>query len=214
MERTKWTVERRSATGKGVARKLRAAGKLPGNVFGKGLENISLTVDREKVNELIHAGNWNQVLIELSGEGLEPLRDKVFMIRELQRHHVTRQPLTIDFHMVRLDKKITIDVPLVFHGGEEVKKTGAVLDVQTRTLALKCLPTEIPAQIEIDASKLQVGQTLHLSDITLPAGTETDLPPGYPICTAAITRAGLEETAAPAGEAAPGEAKTDKTSAE
>lgn len=199
MDRVKWNVEKRLGTGKGVARKLRAAGKLPGNVYGRNLEPISLAIDFTLVRDLISEGNWNQALIDLDGEGLEALNGKVFMIKEMQRHHVSRQPLTVDLQMIRLDKMIEIEVPLAISGGEEVKKTGAVLDVMQRTLMLKCLPTNIPTQIAVDASHLQIGQTLHLSDITLPEGVETDLPANYPICSAALTRATVEEEV-PAGE--------------
>ena len=217
MDQVKWTVERRVDTGKGANRKLRAAGKIPGNVYGKDLPNESITVDYSLVEDLIRRGNWNHALINLDGEGLEGLSGKVFIIKEMQRHHLSGRAMTLDLTSVRLDRKITVDVPLVIHGAEEIKKTGALLDVQHRSLAVQCLPTQIPSEIEVDASHLELGQTLHLRNITLPEGVETELPDDYPLCTAQSTH-GLdlpEETVAAEGEEAEGEeAAGDKKSEE
>ena len=197
MSKVTWKVSQRVAGGKGAARKLRALGKLPANVYGKGLDNIALAIDSESVEQLIHQGNWNLALITLEGDGLDTLGGKIFIIKEMQRHHVSGNPQALDFLMIQLDKAIIVDIPLIYHGGEEIKKLGGLLDVQHRTLAIKCLPTAIPEQIDIDVSELYLGQTLHLVDITLPEGVTTELPDDYPLCTAHIPRLVVEEEVEP-----------------
>jgi large subunit ribosomal protein L25 len=125
---------------------------------------------------------------------------------------VSYTPLAIDLLAIRLDRKIKFEVPVEVIGAAEVRKQGGVLEILHRTLPLKCLPTAIPEKIVVDASLLELGHTLHLSDIVLPEGTETDLPQDYPLCTALTTRA-EEEAVKPAAEgeeAAPAEGEEAK----
>jgi len=198
-----WKVETRNRTGKENAHKMRAAGKVPAVAYGRGLQTTTLAIDAMLAVDLIKAGNWNQALIELDVPGAPQFKDKIFMIREMQRHHLKGHPLAIDLVAIRLDQKIKVQVPLDISGGNEVKKTGGILDILHRTLEVKCLPTAIPSSIPVSAAHLGLGHTLHLSEIVLPAGIETDMPMDLPICTVVIPR--IVEEAKPV-EAAEGEA--------
>jgi large subunit ribosomal protein L25 len=211
MDKVTWKVTKRTETGKGVARKLRATGKLPGNAYGKGLETVALTVETELVNELIREGSWNHAIIELEGEGLEAYKGHFFIVKEMQRHHIQRNPLTVDLKMIRLDEKMTVEVPLIIHGAESIKARGGLLDVQTRVLPIECLPTNIPTQIEVDATDLEIGATIHVSHIALPEGAETALPADHPICTATVPRAAEEAEVAEDEEGVEGEEGAEPT---
>lgn len=189
MKKVTWQVEPRQETGKSAVHKLRAKGKLPGIVYGKDLPPASISIDYQTVVELLKEPNWNQALITLDSSWNKGFQDKVFMIQEMQRHHVTRSPLALDLFAVRLDRKITIDVPLNFTGVDAIRKQGGLMEVLHRTLTVKCLPTEIPDHINVDVSNMFLGSTLHLGDITLPGGIETDLGADYPLCNSTLPRA-------------------------
>ncbi len=202
MKQIVWKVEPRQETGKGAARKLRAQGKLPGIVYGKDLAPVSIIVDYETVTELLMEQNWNQALITLDAAWNEGFREKVFMIREMQRHHISRSPLSLDLFAIQLDRKITIDVPLNFTGVETIRKLGGLLEILHRQLTVNCLPTQIPEHIDVDVSKMYLGTTLHLGDITLPEGIETDLAADYPLCNSTTPRAEVKKGAEGAAEGA------------
>jgi large subunit ribosomal protein L25 len=206
-----WKVTARPETGKGAARKTRAAGLIPIVAYGKELPSRPLSVDAKTLEEFFRQPNWQQLLITLEAEGATDLKDKFFMIRDIQRHHILYHPIALDLLSIRLDQKIKLEVPLEVHGGAEVKKLGGILEILHRTLPIRCLPTNIPAKIVVDAGHLLLNQTLHLADVTLPEGVETDLPQDYPLCTALTVR--IEEEApkpVEGAEVAPVEGEEEK----
>lgn len=208
-----WKVEVRKNAGKGVSRKIRRAGKIPAVAYGREIVTTPLNIESSLLEELLRSATWQQTLISLEADGATQFKDKYFMIREIQRHHVMYTPIAMDLLAIRLDQKIKVDVPLEIIGTAEIKKQGGVLEILHRSLAIKCLPTAIPAKIVIDAGKLKLNESLHLNEIELPEGVETDLPKDMPICTALTTRD--EEAAKPAAEgaeaaAAPAAAAGDK----
>ncbi len=203
MNTVTWKAEVRHGSGKEAAHKARAAGKIPVVAYGRDIPNVKLAVNAEALEIFMRNKNWPQALINLEIEGAPELKDKVFMIREMQRHHVSWKPLAIDLLAIRLDQKIKFDVPVEVLGAAEVRKQGGVMEILHRTLPIWCLPTAIPEKIVVDASMLELGHTLHLADIALPEGVVTDLPKDYPLCTALTTRA-EEEAPKAAAEGAEG----------
>ncbi|NLH49439.1 MAG: 50S ribosomal protein L25 [Myxococcales bacterium] len=201
MSEVTWKVTVRKSKGKGGARKLRCAGNLPAVAYGRDVPATPIAVSEEVVDQFLHQPNWNQNLVKLEADDPALFVDKYFMIREIQRHHIDYHPLSLDLVAVRLDQKIKIEVPLEVKGAAEIKKLGGILEIQHRTLAIKCFVTKIPSKIEVDATALQIGHTMHLKDITLPEGVETDLAPDYPICSAIIPREVSTEPAAAAATA-------------
>ncbi|HPQ68756.1 MAG TPA: 50S ribosomal protein L25 [bacterium] len=211
IDNVKLTAELRSGTGKGVARKLRAAGKIPAVAYGKGIETTSLILNTREVIDMIRAGNWNQALITLELPGKSELTAKTFMIRELQRHHHKGTPLSMDLYAIRMDEKVTVQIPIELLNTEEIQKQGGVLDVLLRALEVKCLPSAIPTVIQYDAIGLHLGQSLHVSDLTLPEGVETELDPSTPIATIVVPRGVEEAKPGEAVEAPVAEKKEEKT---
>jgi large subunit ribosomal protein L25 len=160
------TVTLRHEQGKGVARKLRAAGKVPGVVYGSGAEPRPVVLDGKMFELLVRAGGHHG-LIDLSFEGgAEPIKA---LVREIQVHPVSRAVEHVDLQQVSMRERIRIEVPIVLVGKPEgVKTHGGILEHNLRNVEVECLPGDIPEQIEIDVSQLNIGQALHVSDLSIP----------------------------------------------
>lgn len=167
--------ERREATGKGAARELRRAGRIPGILYGHGEESVPLTVDEGDLHRLVHSISIDNTLVDLTvgGDGGEAIK---VLVRELQRHPVRDQFVHVDFFHIAMDEMIHVDVPVIVVGTAiGVKEKGGVLDHQLRELEVYCLPGAIPEKVEVDVSELDIGDAIHVRDIVLPdVEVETD----------------------------------------
>jgi len=159
--------EVRDATGKGVARKLRAAGRIPAVVYGRGTESRAISVDPKALVQLLQKGGAGMnTLIELSVDGTA----KTVLVKELQRDPVRGRPLHTDFYLVDLDQKVEVSVPIHLIGRPEGVELGGILDHPLREIELECLPRAIPESIDVDVSALDVGDSIHVRDLELPEG--------------------------------------------
>ncbi|MGQ9630745.1 MAG: 50S ribosomal protein L25 [bacterium] len=163
---------RRSGKGKGLARKLRAQGLIPAVVYGSKTDNMLLSVDAKRFENLMrhHAGH---TLLSLRvGNGEEP-KDRMVIVKEVQRDPAHGKILHVDFHEVALDEKISVEVAVVLIGDNIVKqKTGGIVDQVIHEVEVRCLPANIPESIQVDVGNLKVGDTLHVRDIKPPEGVE------------------------------------------
>ncbi|MGE5175687.1 MAG: 50S ribosomal protein L25 [Hyphomicrobiales bacterium] len=159
---------RRAGTGKGVTRKLRAGGAVPAVYYGRGEEPITLTVDRKDVETLFHTSGSSNVIVDLQVEG-DAASDRKALIREIQRDPVLGSILHLDFHHISLTERITVEVPIELTGTPVgVKDGGGILEHLLREVEVECLPTDIPAEITVDVSALNIGDSLHVSDLSAP----------------------------------------------
>jgi large subunit ribosomal protein L25 len=160
--------EVRDATGKGVARKLRAAGRIPAVVYGKGVESKAISVDPGALQRVLQSGGAGMnTLIELSVDGTT----RTVLVKELQRDPVRGRPLHTDFYLVDLDKKVEVSVPIHLVGRPQGVELGGILDHPLREIELECLPLAIPESVDVDVSELDVGQSVHVRDLELPEGS-------------------------------------------
>ncbi len=153
---------RRESVGKGGARKARAAGQLPGVVYGHGEEPVAVAVDyREFMTQMRkHKGANPIVNLNLGGNEVTAL------VRDAQIDPISQAVLHVDFQHISLTEKITVEVPIHPVGvAIGVKDGGGILEMIHRTLEIRCLPTAIPASIDVDVTALAVGQSLHVSDV-------------------------------------------------
>ncbi|MBI5170028.1 MAG: 50S ribosomal protein L25 [Candidatus Eisenbacteria bacterium] len=153
---------RRESIGKGGARKARAAGQLPGVVYGHGEEPMAVAVDyREFMTQMRkHKGANPIVNLNLGGHELTAL------VRDAQIDPISQAVLHVDFQHISLTEKITVEVPIHPVGvAIGVKDGGGILEMIHRTLEIRCLPTAIPGSIDVDVTALAVGQALHVSDV-------------------------------------------------
>ena len=156
----------RESRGKGAARQTRREGRIPAVLYGHGEDSVSLSVDANELQKLVHSISIENTIVDLDLGSGEPYK---VLIRELQRHPFRDEFVHIDFFHVAMDEKIQVEVPIVLIGTPTgVKNKGGVLDHQLRELEVFCLPGSIPEKIELDVSNLDLGDSIHVSDIQLP----------------------------------------------
>lgn len=159
----------RTETGKGVARKLRFAGKVPGVIYGHGRQPQPLSIDAREFERLAERVRITSTVIELALGG----KTARTLVRELQRDPIKRTVLHVDFQELVAGEKVNVTVPLRFVGTPEgVKTGGGILEEIVHSLHVECDPANIPDHIDVDVSTLTIGHSLHVSDLRLPEGIE------------------------------------------
>ena len=190
------SAEARSETGKGVARKLRAAGRVPGVVYGHAREAQSLSLVARELEKLLSSIATGSTVIELSLGGAVTKT----LIREVQRHPFKKQILHVDFQELVAGEKVIVDLPLVYVGVPEgVRLSGALLEQILHSIEVRVDPASIPNHIDVDVTHLAMGHSLHVRDIVLPEGLEVLSDEDATICAVIAPRAVVEAT--PEGEA-------------
>ena len=169
-QQLKLTATTRKETGKEVAKKLRKGGMLPAVVYGHKTEPIPLTLELKQLLSLLGGGKSETKLINLSVEGNGGPSEKTVMIKELQIDPITRHYLHVDFFEVSMDEEVTLSIPIVLTGDSVGVEMGGVLQQVRRELEIKCLPSQIPDSISVDVSALNIGDSIHLKDMSLPSG--------------------------------------------
>jgi large subunit ribosomal protein L25 len=189
--------ELRNETGKGVARKLRAAGRVPAVVYGHNREPQGLSLDARDLGRVLDRVSASSVF-ELA-MGAAPVRA---LIREIQRHPVKRTLVHVDFQELVAGEQVTLRVPLVFVGtAVGVREQGGLLEELTRELEISADPSSIPDHIDVDVSALTIGHPLHVRDLVLPSGVTTLTDAGTTVVQVAAPR--TEEPAPAAAAEAP-----------
>ena len=200
MNQIELTARIREGSGKGMARKLRAAGGVPAVIYGPHTEPISISLDFKEVTDLLISGQALRSLVTLKVEGRKDLGKKVMMFKEIQRHHIRRTPIAADLLEVDPNKPITAQIPLKFTGVALGVKEGGILQQLVRTLKIVAAPASLPDFITADVSTVEAGHTLYLKDIQLPPGVVIHGDERTPICTIVIPRGIAEEAKAEEGE--------------
>lgn len=186
------TATPRSDRGKGVARKLRAAGQVPGVIYGHGREPQPLTVNAREFDRLAERVRITSTVIELALDG----KTARTLIRELQRDPIRRSVIHIDFQELVAGEKIVVSVPLRFVGTPDgVKNSGGILEEVIHQLHVRVDPSNIPDHIDVDVAPLTIGHGLHVSDLTLPEGVEVTEDPEQTVAIVSAPKA--EEVVAP-----------------
>lgn len=218
MSETALVVEARAAIGKGAARKLRAAGRIPAVLYGRGRDSLPLALDPRALDRILRASGAN-TLLDLTIEGHPELRDTVALVKDLQRHPLRGGIVHADLYAVDLTRAVTVDVPVHLVGKPRGLDFGGILEHSLREIALECLPRSIPEAIEVDVSQMEVGDVIHVREIALPEGvtlvTDGDLgvvhialPQAEPTPEEAVA-ATTAEGAAPAAAAEGAEKKAE-----
>jgi large subunit ribosomal protein L25 len=189
--------ETRTDTGKGVARKLRAAGRVPAVVYGHAREPQPLSLNTRDLEKLLSTIAAGSTVVELSLGGATTKT----LIREVQRHPFKKQIMHVDFQELVAGEKVIVDVPLVFVGVPEgVRLSGALLEQILHSIEVRVDPANIPNHIDVDVTNLGMGHSLHVRDLVLPEGLEVLSDEDATICAVIAPRAVVEEV--PEGEAA------------
>lgn len=197
--------EAREGVGKGVARKLRAAGRIPGVVYGKKLANQSITLDPHALEKILSKGGMNS-LIDLEVPGGK----RTVLVKDLQRDPVRGVYLHADFYEVDLAQSIEVSVPLHFSGKARGTEFGGIVDHPLRELDIECLPGAIPEFIEVDVSPLDLNDSLHVRDLAVPEGVTVRTDGDLPVAAVIAPAAAEEAEAAEGGEVAEGAKPAEK----
>ncbi len=162
--------EVRTELGKGASRRLRHANKVPAILYGEGKEPVSLTLAHNKVfRAQEEEAFYSHVLtLNIGGEKVECL------IKDMQRHPYKPVIMHMDFMRIDATHAVHTNVPVHFINEEAAAKKGGAVAHHINEIAVTCLPGDLPEFIEVDCAGLEVGQTLHLSDIALPKGVTSD----------------------------------------
>ncbi len=189
----KFEVERREATGKGAARRLRQRGFAPGVVYGAGEAATAISFDVDGLERLLSTSHGGiNTLIDLEGDSAAT--GKTVIAKELQREAVRGRIIHGDFYEVNLSQKIHVSVPIHLEGTPAGVVLGGVLDQQLREVELLCLPGSIPDDVQIDVSPLELGDSLHISQLSVPAGVEVLTDEALTVATVLVPR-GLRDAA-------------------
>jgi large subunit ribosomal protein L25 len=194
--------QRRIESGKNEARRLRQQDMVPAVFYGPGSPATALTVPLIRMEKLFREMGEEQKLLNLIIEDGAIRIDKQVMLREIQVHPARRQLLHVDFYEVAMDQAIEVNVPLEVKGKPVGVEKGGSLNVLARFLTVRCLPGEIPEKVEIDVSALEIGQTLHVSDLVSVVAFELADDGGLPVATIEAPEGGDEEATPEAAAAA------------
>lgn len=211
--------ELRDVRGKGASRRLRREeNKVPGILYGGGEDPTPIMLDHLKMLHALENEGFYSHLLNLTLEG----KKQQVVLKDLHRHHYKKAILHMDFLRVKPTDTIQMKVPLHFLGEQEapgVKDSGGIVNHRLIDVEVRCQAQALPEYIEVDLSKMALDQTLHISDLKLPKGSESvALLHGhdYPVVSIHLPRAAIEEIEAPAVEAEGEEAEgeTAETKAE
>ncbi len=200
METVEVSAEARQVGNKRDAGRLRRNGKLPGVVYGRGTEGLAMQVDDREIRTRVGSLEGSHLVrFKSSADSLD---GRLVLIKNVQYHPVTHAIAHIDFYEVDVTRKITVMVGLHYVGRPEGVVHGGVLQPIARELEVECLPMDIPAEIEVDVSALEIGHGLKAGDITLPPNVTNATPELSLVSVLAPTVSTLEEEEEAEGEAA------------
>ena len=196
----KLKANRRTETGKGVARKLRANGIIPAVCYGNGDEAIPLTVDPEELRGALDPEKGENTVIEMTIEGEGGPEVLQVMVKDYDLHALKKTVLHADFLKVDPNKAVPVRVPLLLEGKPEGVKVGGILHQVLRDLPMSCLPNAIPTSVTLDIAALEIGDGLRVSDLQLGEGISVDLPDTEALVQVAAPKAVEEEEVEEEGE--------------
>ena len=207
MEVGKLKVQRRDSIGKGIARKLRANGHIPGVCYGTMLENpIPIAIETNALKGSLDPDKLNNTVINVTieGEG-QPTQDVVVMVKDYQLHKIRHELLHVDLLAIDTEKEIEVEVPIEITGKAKGLVLGGLLHTVLYSIDIRCKPMDIPGKASVDVTELDIGDVLHVSDLELPEEVNVITPEYLAIVTCNAPEAEEEETTDEAAEGEEGE---------
>lgn len=180
------TSKLRTGTGKGVARKLRAAGNIPGVLYGPSIQPIHLELEHKSVQGLLQKQGINRI-IELTVEGTDG-GTHLCLIKEVVRDIYQTKVMHIDLRKVDMTEKIVIDVRVSLEGEQTLRAKGGIVEQMVRSVKVLTSPGSIPETITVDISHLRMGKTITVGELPLPEGVELQDNPDQPILNISAAR--------------------------
>lgn len=167
MEEILLKAETRKGTGKGIARKLRNEGKIPAILYGRDVEAVPIMISAREWETLMRRVRKNVILtIELHGD--KGVEKRPVMIKKVDSGYLGDDINHIDFLQVSMERTIEIEIPIHLTGTAKGIVSNGIVEQHLRSIMVECLPTQIPEQIALDVTNLDIGDSIHVSDISLP----------------------------------------------
>ena len=191
----------REAQGTGASRRLRRAAQVPAIIYGGNQPALAITLDHNEIFHALRKEAFHASVLTINVAG----KKESVLLRDTQMHAYRQQVMHVDFQRVDLTHQMHTKVPLHFVNAEQapgVKMQGGVVSHVMNELDIKCLPSQLPEFLEVDLSGLSVGQSVHVSQIKLPAGVEAQTHGTDPVvATLTLPRGAKSDEAAAAGNA-------------
>ena len=163
MRQVELMAQKRNAFGKGAARNLRRAGIIPGVLYGRDQDTMSVQINEQTFKKFLRANGENMLIdLNIDEYGTEPV-----LIKELQRHPVKRSLVHADFIRISLDELVIAPVPITLVGSPPGVQEGGVMTFLLRQISVSCLPLLIPEEIQVDISEMNIGDTIRVADLDL-----------------------------------------------
>ncbi|AOY59528.1 50S ribosomal protein L25 [Desulfococcus multivorans] len=160
----------RTGRKKGPSRRLRAAGRIPAVLYGPGAETLALSIDTTDLEKAVKNRSGSQVFLNLVIDGADG--NKTAMIKDLQIHPVSRDMIHADFYEIAMDRKIRATAPVTVTGKSIGVENGGMVQIIRRELEVLCYPNQMPEEIVVDITDLDIGDSIHIEDIAVEEGVE------------------------------------------
>ncbi|WP_333837620.1 50S ribosomal protein L25/general stress protein Ctc [Novosphingobium sp.] len=191
------SAELRERAGKGASRVLRREGRTPAVIYGGNQDPVAIHIEEKALSKALGTGHFFNAIVELTVDG-KTVRT---LAKDVAFHPVSDRPQHADFLRVSANAEVHVNVPVVFQNEDSAPgiKQGGVLNVVRHELELVCEASKIPDEIVVDLAGLEVGDSVHISAVTLPAGTRSAITDrDFTIATIATPTVLTEEEEAPA----------------
>ncbi len=177
-KQVKLSAQPRTHLGRNSLKQLRSRGVIPANIYGHNDQPANIQINEKDIKRLLAHAAGENILVELEITHAQGTQVHLSLIQEVQHHPVRGDILHVDFLEVSMNELLRTDVPLEPIGeADGVKNYGGLLEQLIRSIAIECLPKDLPESIRVDISSLALGSALHVRDLVLPAGVHTTLDP-------------------------------------
>jgi large subunit ribosomal protein L25 len=196
-------VSQRAGTGRAAIKALRREGKIPGVLYGKTKDNPvrsrAIAIDATKLASLLHSSSSENVLVdvELTDDKGAKVDSHLALLLDVQHHPLKDYIVHIDLHEIVSDEILHAEVPVTSEGEPlGVKNSGGLLETMLRTIRVACLPRDLPDLITVDVAHLEIGHSVHVSELKLPQGVTATNPPELPVFSVFAPKEEVVETPA------------------
>jgi len=190
----------RARTGSGLLKKMRREGFVPSVIYGGGIENRNVKVDAKELRDMLNDAASDSILVNLDIEGVG---SQLAFLQDVQHNALTGAIVHVDFLAVNNDTQITANLPLELIGDAIGASRGGFLDQMLHSLEVTCLPKDLPESINVPVEHLDVGDVLHVGDVTFPEGVSPVLAADVVLAIVVKTRTAKSAGGAATEEAAP-----------
>ncbi len=166
-------VKERKEIGTREVNTLRKGGWIPGVIYGHGEKSIPIKIKEDEIKKVLHDLHSEATLLTLNYEG----KKLQVLMREVSRNPMTENLLHVDFQHIHENEEVNVHVTLEFQGKPKGIEEGGILNIEHRDLIVRCLPKDIPENIVVDTTALEIGQSLHIRDLNVPEGVKVEEDP-------------------------------------